>query len=71
MTHKPPEFLLSLRAEGAGPPGIIRLRRALKCLLRSCGLRCVRVEILDGPEVAEGGEVPPETNVDAGSMVSD
>lgn len=38
------QVLLTLRAEGPGPPPAIRLRRALKCLLRSFGLRCVSIE---------------------------
>lgn len=29
-------------------PGIVRLRKALKLLLRSFGLRCVRCEPVDG-----------------------
>jgi uncharacterized protein YbjT (DUF2867 family) len=36
-------FTLILAPTGPGPDGIIRLRRALKILLRACGLRCVSV----------------------------
>jgi hypothetical protein len=44
-------FTLTLRPVGKGPPAIIRLRRALKYLLRVCGLRCIRLaEDADGQE---------------------
>ena len=48
-------FRVTLRAEGHGPPAIVRLRRWLKAALRSHGLRCVSaVEInLDGPPTPE------------------
>jgi hypothetical protein len=36
-------FSVDLRAEGQGPPVEIRLRRFLKCALRSFGLRAVEV----------------------------
>lgn len=35
-------------------PATIRLRRALKCLLRSFGLKCVRIE--DAPPAAADDE---------------
>jgi hypothetical protein len=40
------EFKLTLRPEPdkSDPAGIRRLRRALKCLLRSFGLRCVDIQ---------------------------
>ena len=47
--NAPARFLLLLRDIDANDPDagpvIIRLRRALKCLLRSYGLRCDRAEI--------------------------
>ena len=36
-------FTITVRATGPGPETIIRLRRGLKMLLRSCGLRAVDV----------------------------
>jgi hypothetical protein len=57
MKSKPPEYRLDVRSEGPGPPTHIRVRRALKYLLRACGLRCVAIPLADGPEAAEGGEV--------------
>jgi hypothetical protein len=48
-------YRITVRAEGQGPPAIIRLRRFLKVLLRVAGLRCVgAVEVVEG---AAGGEV--------------
>jgi hypothetical protein len=35
---------LTLRIEGAGDSAMLRVRRALKFLLRTCGLRCVKIE---------------------------
>jgi hypothetical protein len=56
---KQPEFLVALRAEGEGPPAVIRLRRWLKASLRGYGLRCVRAEeIPAGAPSAQTGEVP-------------
>jgi hypothetical protein len=52
-----PEFKLTLRPEPdqSDPTGIRRLRRALKCLLRSFGLRCIDIgEAESGP--AQEGE---------------
>jgi hypothetical protein len=46
MPDPPAEFLVRLRALPDRVPGPVRLRRALKCLLRSFGLRAVRVEPL-------------------------
>jgi hypothetical protein len=37
-------FLVTLTAEGNGPPATVRLRRWLKACLRGYGLRCLRVE---------------------------
>ena len=53
--RNPERFLLLLRDADASHsdagPVIIRLRRALKCLLRSFGLRCDRAEIFPTPPV--------------------
>lgn len=35
----PATYIITVRAEGDGPPAIIRLRRAFKILLRACGVR--------------------------------
>jgi hypothetical protein len=51
------EFRLTLRAEpGFAGPVAVRLRRALKCLLRSFGLRCTRAEPAVPGEPAGGGD---------------
>jgi hypothetical protein len=50
------QFRVSLRAEGEGPPAVIRLRSFLKVALRAFGLRAVAVEELPGP--AEPGTAP-------------
>jgi hypothetical protein len=47
MTRRPrPPFRLTLVAldDPAGVPPRIRVKRALKVLLRSFGLRCIRIE---------------------------
>jgi hypothetical protein len=46
-----PVYVLKLRALPSGIPPNIRLRRALKLLLRACELRCVSVV-----EVKEDGQ---------------
>ena len=44
-TNRPQEaYIVTLRPTGEGPPGPIRLRRFLKCALRSFGLRCIGCE---------------------------
>lgn len=43
MADDPETWTISLRAEGPGPPVEVRVRRALKWLLRSFGLRCTSV----------------------------
>jgi hypothetical protein len=58
----PPTYHLTLRdagspGEGHPAPVDVRLRRALKCLLRSFGLRCVRVE--EVPAVEPDGRAKP------------
>jgi hypothetical protein len=47
-------FTITLLATGAGPPAIVRLRRALKFLWRSCGFRVVRIS--EGERISEGDE---------------
>lgn len=44
------EFLLRVRVRDGDPPAIIRLRSALKCLLRAFQVRCVEVREADGGE---------------------
>jgi hypothetical protein len=52
-----PEFKITLRPEPdkSDPAGIRRLRRALKCLLRSFGLRCVDIQE-SGNESSQDGQ---------------
>jgi hypothetical protein len=50
---EPSEFRLTLRAEKGAKwqaPGIVRLRRFLKCALRAFGLRCVDARPAPSPE---------------------
>jgi hypothetical protein len=59
-------YLVELRAEGAGPPAAIRLRRWLKACLRSYGLRCVSVEEVRTPaQAGPPGPPEPETRPEA------
>lgn len=45
MKHKPqPEYLIRLRGLPDQVPAPIRLRRAVKCLLRSFGFRALSIE---------------------------
>jgi hypothetical protein len=41
---EPDRFLITLEADGAGPPDVVRLRRWLKTGKRFYGLRAVKVE---------------------------
>jgi hypothetical protein len=51
-----PAVRLTLVAQPDPAPADVRLRRALKCLLRSFGLRCVEVvEVSPGAGVAAQG----------------
>jgi hypothetical protein len=52
------EFKLTLRPEPdrTDPQGIRRLRRALKCLLRSFGLRCTDIEEVGNESSQEGNQ---------------
>jgi len=43
MTPEPEKFVITVRAEGPGPPVPIRLRRLLKTMLRAYGVRCVSI----------------------------
>ena len=44
-------YRITVHAEGPGGPTVIRLRRFLKGLLRSAGLRCTAVEaVKDEPQ---------------------
>ena len=53
-----PEFKLTLRPEPdpSDPTGIRRLRRALKCLLRSSGLRVTDIRELEGEATEEANQ---------------
>lgn len=55
-----PRVLLVVTDAGGGPdrpPFPIRLRRAMKCLLRSFGVRCVVIREVD---LGDGGQVRGE-----------
>lgn len=54
--HPPRErFTITLETTPTDPrPGVIRLRAALKLLLRACGLRCVTARASTGEEVTHG-----------------
>jgi hypothetical protein len=53
---EPDRFLITLEADGAGPPVEVRLRKWLKTCKRFYGLRCTRVE----PAVDAEPEEQPE-----------
>ena len=53
----PTRFILIVEPTGDGPPGIVRVRQALKCLLRSFGLRCIDYAASEGP-ADDGREMP-------------
>ena len=46
-------FEIVLKAEGAGPPVEIRLRRWLKAALRGYSLRCVSVRLIQDPTMPD------------------
>jgi hypothetical protein len=52
-------FIVVLRAEGAGPPVAIRLRRWLKTALRSHGLRAISVR--EATTAAQGQTLPNDS----------
>ena len=61
MTRHPggERFRLELEALADGVPAVVRLRRALKCLLRAFGLRCRSVaDVTPRPQPA--GESAPD-----------
>jgi hypothetical protein len=49
-------YTLTLRAEGNGPPAAIRLRKALKVMLRSFGLRCILIQQIGTAQASEASE---------------
>jgi len=58
MTPEPEKFVITVRAEGPGPPVPQRLKRLLKVMLRAYGVRCVRIAPEtppDPPARANGG----------------
>jgi hypothetical protein len=65
MSAKPeprPRWVLTVEAQPSpdGAPAIVRLRRALKCLLRVFGLRCLSAAwaVADNPDVRRGSDEP-------------
>ena len=77
MNHRD-AYILTLHAEGAGPPVTVRLRRGLKLLLRACGLRCTDIrqaadgslsaQVTDKKLVVLPSQSPPIAN--AGRVVA-
>lgn len=53
-----PRYRLLLQAQAGPVPAVVRLRRALKCLLRSFGLKCVAVEEVWTEQADASGESP-------------
>ncbi len=53
-----PDYLIRLRTEPSGVPTVVRLRRALKVLKRTFGLRCVHIEhtAQESPPMAHQGD---------------
>jgi hypothetical protein len=45
-----PDVRVTLRPLKSGVPADVRLRRALKCLLRAFGFRCLAVEDVPRPQ---------------------
>jgi len=55
-------FIITVEAEGRdGPPVIIRLRKFLKCALRSFGIRCVNIRPETPPDPPELAIAPTDT----------
>jgi hypothetical protein len=46
MADPEPDFVLHLRVVPGAVPGTVRLRHALKLLLRVCRLRCISVQAI-------------------------
>jgi hypothetical protein len=59
-------YIITLHAEPDQVPEIIRVRRALKCLLRSFGLRCTRIEEAHNNEQLPADAGEPYTRPSAG-----
>jgi len=57
-------FIVELTPEGVGPPGVIRIRRGLKILLRTCGLRCNDIRTERGPSGIGGNGGTDSVSVD-------
>jgi hypothetical protein len=57
VTTSPGDYVLTLRPLAGPVPVRLRLRRALKCLLRAFGLRCVAIREVrsSAPPVEERG----------------
>ena len=55
----PAEFVIRLRALPADVPPAVRLRRALKLLLRGFRLKCEAVEEVQGERQAGGARTEP------------
>lgn len=51
-------YEIVVRAEGPGPAAAIRLRRFLKCALRSFGLRCLGIRQI--PQIPPTPPPPPD-----------
>ena len=60
MTERP-RYRIDLQAEASTVPAHVRLKRALKCLLRSFGFKAQRVEHLqpEAPVLPAVGEATP------------
>jgi hypothetical protein len=67
MSRKQAEYRIDVRADGAGPPTGVRVRRWLKTGLRCYGFRCTAFALPDGPAVTEAGEVAADGVLDAGA----
>lgn len=62
MTRTPdrPVYRLLLRPEPGLVPEHVRLRRCLKALLRSFGLRCIDFDVEPGPAAVRQGRSPAD-----------
>lgn len=64
MTPDKERYILVVQNEGTdGPPVIIRLRRLLKCMLRSFGIRVVSIRPETPPELPIASRNNPSTPV--------
>jgi hypothetical protein len=55
----PERYQIVVEAAGPGPPGIVRLKRTLKALLRWAGMKCVEVRQI---EVTDNKRSKPDEN---------